>query len=140
MLEQAPEFVGNFHVATELNGLSNVTVAGVPVLLTNLMQDNEVVILHKDAIAQVQFIDQVKFGEMWKTSLTELSGGQMSLLSLSLILAILLFKPAPLYILDEVDSALDVSHTQFIGVMLKKHFKQSQFIMISLKQGTCSID
>lgn len=66
LLEQAPEFVGNFHVATELNGLSNVTVAGVPVLLTNLMADGEVVILHKDAIAQVQFIDQVKFGEMEK--------------------------------------------------------------------------
>ncbi len=38
----------------------------------------------------------------------------------------LLFKPAPLYILDEVDAALDLSHTQNIGQMLKAHFNQSQ--------------
>lgn len=42
------------------------------------------------------------FGGVWKESLTELSGGQKSLLALSLILAMLLFKPAPIYILDEV--------------------------------------
>ena len=34
--------------------------------------------------------------------MSELSGGQRSLLALSLILALLLFKPAPMYILDEV--------------------------------------
>ena len=47
----------------------------------------------------------------------------------------LLFKPAPLYILDEVDAALDLSHTQNIGQMLKTHFKHSQFIVVSLKDG-----
>jgi structural maintenance of chromosome 2 len=67
--------------------------------------------------------------------LTELSGGQRSLLALSLILSLLLFKPAPMYILDEIDSALDVSHTQNIGRMLKQHFKNSQFIIVSLKEG-----
>ena len=45
---------------------------------------------------------KVAFGGVWKQSLTELSGGQRSLLALSLILAMLLFKPAPIYILDEV--------------------------------------
>lgn len=45
---------------------------------------------------------QVGFGDVWKQSLSELSGGQRSLLALSLILAMLLFKPAPIYILDEV--------------------------------------
>jgi hypothetical protein len=45
---------------------------------------------------------RVAFGGVWKESLTELSGGQRSLLALSLILAMLLFKPAPIYILDEV--------------------------------------
>lgn len=45
---------------------------------------------------------RVAFGTVWKQSLSELSGGQRSLLALSLILALLLFKPAPIYILDEV--------------------------------------
>jgi hypothetical protein len=68
----------------------------------------------------------VAFGGVWKDSLSELSGGQKSLLALSLILAMLLFKPAPIYILDEVDAALDLSHTQNIGRMIKTHFPQSQ--------------
>lgn len=78
---------------------------------------------------------KVAFGTVWKQSLSELSGGQRSLLALSLILALLLFKPAPLYILDEVDAALDLSHTQNIGRMIKSHFPQSQFIVVSLKEG-----
>lgn len=40
----------------------------------------------------------------------------------------LLFKPAPIYILDEVDAALDLSHTQNIGQMLRTHFTHSQVI------------
>ncbi|KAI4468751.1 structural maintenance of chromosomes protein 3 [Holotrichia oblita] len=78
---------------------------------------------------------KVALGGVWKDSLDELSGGQRSLVALSFILAMLLFKPAPLYILDEVDAALDLSHTQNIGAMLKQHFKQSQFVIISLKDG-----
>jgi structural maintenance of chromosome 2 len=78
---------------------------------------------------------KVAFNGVWKESLTELSGGQRSLLALSLILSLLLFKPAPMYILDEVDAALDLSHTQNIGLMLKTHFNNSQFIVVSLKEG-----
>lgn len=78
---------------------------------------------------------KVAFNGEWKESLTELSGGQRSLLALSLILSLLLFKPAPMYILDEVDAALDLSHTQNIGMMLRTHFSNSQFIVVSLKEG-----
>lgn len=78
---------------------------------------------------------KIAFGDIWKQSLSELSGGQRSLIALSLILALLLYKPAPMYILDEVDAALDLSHTQNIGNMLKTHFSQSQFIVVSLKEG-----
>jgi len=78
---------------------------------------------------------RVAFGEVWKESLTELSGGQRSLLALSLILAMLLFKPAPIYILDEVDAALDLSHTQNVGRMIRRHFPYSQFLIVSLKEG-----
>ena len=65
---------------------------------------------------------KVSFNGVWKESLTELSGGQRSLLALSLILALLLFKPAPMYILDEVDAALDLSHTQNIGMSFHVNF------------------
>lgn len=68
-------------------------------------------------------------------SLQELSGGQRSLIALSLVLSLLKFKPAPVYILDEIDAALDLSHTQNIGKMLRKSFKNAQFIVVSLKEG-----
>lgn len=77
----------------------------------------------------------VSFNGVEKASLTELSGGQRSLLALSLILALLKFQPAPFYILDEIDSALDLSHTQNIGQMIRKYFQSSQFIVVSLKEG-----
>ncbi|KAI9355084.1 condensin subunit [Zopfochytrium polystomum] len=81
---------------------------------------------------------KVNLGGVWKENLSELSGGQRSLVALSLILSLLQFKPAPMYILDEVDSALDESHTQNIGRLLRSRFKGSQFILVSLKDGMYS--
>ncbi|CAD6891411.1 unnamed protein product [Tilletia controversa] len=78
---------------------------------------------------------KVRLGEIWKQSLTELSGGQRSLIALSLIMSLLQFKPAPMYILDEIDAALDLSHTQHIGQLFKSRFSGSQFIVVSLKEG-----
>jgi structural maintenance of chromosome 2 len=96
---------------------------------------------------------KVRLGSVWKQSLTELSGGQRfaflpvaefivahhktnrSLIALSLIMSLLQFKPAPMYILDEIDAALDLSHTQHIGQLFRTRFKGSQFIVVSLKEG-----
>jgi len=67
--------------------------------------------------------------------ISKLNHATRSLIALSLILALLQFKPAPMYILDEVDAALDLSHTQNIGRLIKTRFKGSQFIVVSLKDG-----
>ena len=67
--------------------------------------------------------------------MSELSGGQRSLLALTFILSLLKYNPAPIYILDEIDAALDLSHTQNIGALVQRHFSQSQFIVVSLKEG-----
>jgi structural maintenance of chromosome 2 len=58
-----------------------------------------------------------------------------SLIALSLILSLLQYSPAPMYILDEVDAALDLSHTQNIGRLIRTRFRGSQFIVVSLKDG-----
>lgn len=50
-------------------------------------------------------------------------------------MSLLQFKPAPMYILDEIDAALDLSHTQHIGQLFRNRFKGSQFIVVSLKEG-----
>eukprot|EP01053_Blabericola_migrator_P002210 Blabericola_migrator_1__2209@NODE_160_length_12527_cov_93_130417_g140_i0_p4_GENE_NODE_160_length_12527_cov_93_130417_g140_i0NODE_160_length_12527_cov_93_130417_g140_i0_p4_ORF_typecomplete_len503_score144_43SMC_N/PF02463_19/1_9e38AAA_21/PF13304_6/1_5e03AAA_21/PF13304_6/2_5e12AAA_13/PF13166_6/0_012AAA_13/PF13166_6/4_8e08AAA_15/PF13175_6/1_9e06MAD/PF05557_13/1_4e08MAD/PF05557_13/0_0025UPF0242/PF06785_11/0_087UPF0242/PF06785_11/0_0015UPF0242/PF06785_11/0_017Filament/PF00038_21/2_3Filament/PF00038_21 len=78
---------------------------------------------------------RVVLGKTKKQSLSELSGGQKSLLALSLILAMLKLNPAPFYILDEVDAALDVSHTEHLGDMIKRFFSESQFIIVSHKDN-----
>ena len=81
---------------------------------------------------------RVRLGGVWKSSLAELSGGQRSVIALALILSLLQFKPAPMYILDEVDAALDLSHTENIGRLFQTRFKGSQFIVVSLKEGMFS--
>ncbi|VWU49738.1 chromosome segregation protein, putative [Hepatocystis sp. ex Piliocolobus tephrosceles] len=81
---------------------------------------------------------KIAFNNSWKESLTELSGGQRSLLALSLILALLKVRTVPMYILDEIDAALDLNHTQNIGDMIRTQFPHSQFIIVSLKEGMFS--
>ena len=58
-----------------------------------------------------------------------------SLIALSLIMALLQSKPAPMYILDEIDAALDLFHTQHIGTLFCTRFRSAQFIVVSLKEG-----
>lgn len=78
---------------------------------------------------------KIALGNQWKDSLSELSGGQRTLLALSFLLALLMYNSAPFYIFDEVDAALDLSHTENLGSILGTHFPGSQFFIISLKEG-----
>ncbi|KAI5179446.1 hypothetical protein PAEPH01_2642, partial [Pancytospora epiphaga] len=77
---------------------------------------------------------KVKVGE-WKNSTTELSGGQRSLIALCLIFSMLSYRTAPLYIFDEIDAALDLNYTQGIGDIIQREFKNSQFLVVSLKNN-----
>lgn len=72
---------------------------------------------------------KVAFASVWKDSLSELSGGQRSLIALSLIFALLKFRPAPLYILDEVRHSrlpfAPPSATARLGVATARRFGQN---------------
>ena len=63
MLEQSPEFVGNFHVATEQRGLLDIQVSGCQVRVSNLISDGEILVVHKDAVAIVDLIEKQAVGE-----------------------------------------------------------------------------
>ena len=89
-----------------------------------------------DTISGIEI--KVAFNNVWKASLSELSGGQRSLLALSFLMSMLKYKSSPFYILDEVDAAMDLSHTENIGSIISRHFPQSQFIVISLKEAMFS--
>lgn len=87
-----------------------------------------------DESLEVKITDnfEIKVGDK---SLSELSGGQRSLIALCLVFSMLAHRPAPFYIFDEIDSALDLNYTQGIGEIIKKEFTNAQFIIISLKNN-----
>lgn len=65
-----------------------------------------------------------------------LSGGEKTMAALSLLFAVHLFQPAPFFVLDEIDAALDNSNVARISNYIRKHAGPGfQFIVISLKSS-----
>lgn len=63
-----------------------------------------------------------------------LSGGEKTVAALALLFAVHSYRPAPFFILDEVDAALDNTNVSKVARYIKKHSSDDfQFIIISLK-------
>lgn len=60
-----------------------------------------------------------------------LSGGEQSLISLSLIFAIQEYKPYSFYIFDEIDAALDRHNSERLASLLKRYMNNGQYIIIT---------
>ena len=69
--------------------------------------------------------------EGWRKGVAELSGGQRTLLKLSLLLAIAKHRPSTLLIVDEVDAALDEANTLKVAHILKELSRSTQVIAVS---------
>ncbi|KYQ91259.1 structural maintenance of chromosome protein [Tieghemostelium lacteum] len=61
-------------------------------------------------------------------SVRQLSGGQKTLVALTLIFALQRTDPAPFYLLDEIDAALDHNYRIAVSKLIRKHAKFTQFI------------
>lgn len=68
----------------------------------------------------------------WK-HICNLSGGERTLSSLALVFALHHYKPTPLYVMDEIDAALDFRNVSIVGNYIKKRTRNAQFIIISLR-------
>ena len=68
--------------------------------------------------------------------ITQLSGGEKSMTTVALLLAIFKSKPAPFCILDEVDAALDESNVERFCNALNGFLDQSHFIVITHHKRT----
>ncbi|MHA1775816.1 MAG: AAA family ATPase [Promethearchaeota archaeon] len=68
------------------------------------------------------------------SSLDILSGGEKTLVALSFIFAIQNFYPAPFYIMDEIDAALDGPNVYRTSMVIKEYARQSQFLVISHRE------
>jgi chromosome segregation protein len=69
-------------------------------------------------------------GEKLK-NLDSMSGGEKSLTALAFLFAIQLFEPAPFYIFDEADAALDKTNSEKLAKMIREVSNDSQFIAIT---------
>ncbi|WP_457556554.1 AAA family ATPase [Candidatus Harpocratesius sp.] len=68
------------------------------------------------------------------SSLDILSGGEKTLVALSFIFAIQNFYPAPFYIMDEIDAALDGPNVYRTSMVIKEYARSSQFLVISHRE------
>ncbi|XP_013880822.1 structural maintenance of chromosomes protein 1B [Austrofundulus limnaeus] len=68
-------------------------------------------------------------------SMDNLSGGEKAIAALAFLFAIHSFRPAPFFILDEVDAALDNTNIGKVTSFIREESKQNmQIIVISLKE------
>ncbi|GLV31613.1 Structural maintenance of chromosomes 3 [Carabus blaptoides fortunei] len=65
--------------------------------------------------------------------MNQLSGGQKSLVALGLIFAIQKCDPAPFYLFDEIDQALDTQHRKAVADMIHELSTEAQFITTTFR-------
>lgn len=64
------------------------------------------------------------------------SGGERSLIAIGLILALQRFNPAPVYVMDEVDTFLDATNTELVSRLFHDASRRSQFILLTPAKST----
>tara|TARA_Y100000034_G_scaffold122303_1_gene167574 strand:+ start:437 stop:3301 length:2865 start_codon:yes stop_codon:yes gene_type:complete len=73
----------------------------------------------------------IKVGRGKYFDITSLSGGEKTLVALSLIFAIQEYKPYCFYIFDEIDAALDKHNSELLAALIKKYMLSGQYIIIT---------
>jgi len=74
---------------------------------------------------------EAKHTEEKMINIDSMSGGEKTLTALAFLFSIQLYRPAPFYIFDEADAALDKSNSIKLAKMIAEVCKKSQFIAIT---------
>jgi len=119
-------------------------MAGFTTITMKLKEMYQMITLGGDA--ELEFVDSLDpFAEgivfsvrppkkSWK-QICNLSGGEKTLSSLALVFALHHFKPTPLYVMDEIDAALDFKNVSIVANYIKERTQNAQFIIISLRNN-----
>uniref|UniRef100_A0A2P2HWI0 Structural maintenance of chromosomes protein n=1 Tax=Hirondellea gigas TaxID=1518452 RepID=A0A2P2HWI0_9CRUS len=120
----------------------NEFMAGFSIISNKLKEMYQMITLGGDAeLELVDSLDPFSEGivfsvrppkKSWK-NITNLSGGEKTLSSLALVFALHYYKPTPLYVMDEIDAALDFKNVSIVANYIKERTKNAQFIIISLR-------
>uniref|UniRef100_A0A915DL97 Structural maintenance of chromosomes protein n=1 Tax=Ditylenchus dipsaci TaxID=166011 RepID=A0A915DL97_9BILA len=70
----------------------------------------------------------------WK-QIVNLSGGEKTLASLAFVFGLHSYRPTPLYVMDEIDAALDFRNVSIISSYILEKTKNAQFVVISLRNN-----
>ncbi|VVB80343.1 Chromosome partition protein Smc [uncultured archaeon] len=73
----------------------------------------------------------VKVGKGKYFDITSLSGGEKTLVALSLIFSIQEHKPYCFYVFDEIDAALDKHNSELLAGLIKRYMVSGQYIVIT---------
>ncbi|GAM21303.1 hypothetical protein SAMD00019534_044780, partial [Acytostelium subglobosum LB1] len=117
-------------------------MAGFSIITTKLKEMYQMITLGGDAELELAdnsdpFSEGIIFSvrppkKSWK-NISNLSGGEKTLSSLSLVFALHHYKPTPLYVMDEIDAALDFRNVSIVARYIQERTKNAQFIIISLR-------
>ena len=66
-------------------------------------------------------------------NMVQLSGGQKTVVALAFILAIQRCDPAPFYLFDEVDAALDPEFRRTIALLIAEQVDKGNFALVYLE-------
>ena len=72
-------------------------------------------------------------------SISLLSGGEKALAAVALIFAIILFRPTPFLVLDEVDAALDDANISLFNQFLREVSEKSQIVLVTHNKRTMEV-
>ena len=77
----------------------------------------------------------IQFQNKPKRESTSISGGEKTLAAIVFVLALQKLKPSPFYLFDEIDAHLDAPNSEKLAKILEERSKESQFILVSLKDS-----
>ena len=72
-------------------------------------------------------------------SISLLSGGEQTMVAVSLLFSIYQVKPSPFCLLDELDAALDEANINRFVKLLKRFINHSQFVIITHNKRTIAM-
>ncbi|KAJ2415555.1 Structural maintenance of chromosomes protein 4, partial [Coemansia sp. RSA 2531] len=111
-------------------------MAGFSVISYNLKEMYQMITLGGSAELELvdsldPFSEGIVFSVMppkksWK-NISNLSGGEKTLSSLALVFALHQYKPTPLYVMDEIDAALDFRNVSIVANYIKERTRNAQF-------------